>query len=262
MIPSCREMISLRGLQFRYNGSGRAVLRDLSLDIPDGAVTTILGPNGCGKTTLLHVLLGILDRQQGTIHIDGRLRDELTRREVSRLMGLVPQNERIPFEFTVSEYVLLGRAPHMGLLQTPDAEDRAAAAQAIDDVGLGPLRNRIVTTLSGGERQLAVLARTLAQHPRILLLDEPIAHLDLANRARILAVVRGLANQGAAIVMTTHDPNAASAVADRVVLLRDGRVVTTGPIERALTSEFLSETYGLPVEVEIVRGRPLVLTAL
>jgi len=257
-----RAIISLTGLRFSYNGSGKPVLQDLSLEIPDSAVTAILGPNGCGKTTLLHVLLGILRLQEGTVHFGGRLRQELTRGEVSRLMGLVPQDERIPFEFTVSEYVLLGRAPHMGLLQTPGRQDRAAAARAIEDVGLSALRRRVVTTLSGGERQLAVLARSLAQGPRILLLDEPIAHLDLANRARILEVVRGLANQGVAIVLTTHDPNAASAVADHVVLLREGKVVTAGPVGAVLTGEHLSETYGLAVEVEIVRGRPMVITTV
>lgn len=255
-----RAIISLSGLRFSYNGSGASVLQDLSLEIPDAAITAILGPNGCGKTTLLHVILGILKPQAGAIHLDGRLRDQMPRREVSRLMGLVPQDERIPFEFTVSEYVLLGRAPHMGLLQTPGEGDRAAAARALEDVGLTALRGRVVTTLSGGERQLAVLARSLAQGPRILLLDEPIAHLDLANRARILEVVRGLANEGVAIVLTTHDPNAASAVADHVVLLRDGRVVTAGSVKDALTPEHLSETYGLAVEVEIVRGRPMVVT--
>jgi iron complex transport system ATP-binding protein len=258
---SC-AIISLRNLQFSYDGSGRRVLHDLSLEIPDSAVTAILGPNGCGKTTLLHVLLGILHLQGGTIHFDGRLRDELTRREVSRLLGLVPQDEHTPFEFTVGEYVLLGRAPHLGLLQTPGDADRIAAARAIEDGGLGALRERILTTLSGGERQLAVLARSLAQGPRILLLDEPIAHLDLANRARILEVVRGLVSRRAAIVMTTHDPNAASAVADHVVLLRDGRVMKEGPAADALTAEHLSKTYGIPVEVEMVRGRPMVITAV
>ena len=259
---SDRGIISLSGLRFSYNGSGKPVLRDLSLEIPDAAVTAILGPNGCGKTTLLYVLLGILDLQEGAIHFDGRLRDELSRRDVSRLMGLVPQDERIPFEFTVSEYVLLGRAPHMGLLQTPGERDRVAAARAIEEVGISALARRFVTTLSGGERQLATLARALAQGPRILLLDEPTSHLDLANRARILGVVRGLADQGVAVVLTTHDPNAASAVADHVVLLRDGQVVTAGPVEAALTGEHLSETYGLPVEVVTVRGRPIVVTTV
>jgi len=256
-----RGIISLEGLCFSYNGSGKPVLQDLTMDIPDGSVTAILGPNGSGKTTLLYVLLGMLDLQAGAIHFDGRLRDEFSRREMSRLMGLVPQSETIPFEFTVSEYVLLGRAPHMGLLQTPSGRDRRAAGRAIDLVGLGALAARSVTTLSGGERQLAMLARALAQRPRILLLDEPTSHLDLANRARILELVRGLADEGVAVVMTTHDPNAASAVADHIVLLREGQVVAAGPVEAALTPDYLSETYGLPVQVVTVQGRPIVVTS-
>ena len=255
-------IISLSGLCFSYNGSGKTVLQDLTLEIPDSAVTAILGPNGSGKTTLLYILLGILHAQAGVIRFDGRLRDELSRREMSRLMGLVPQDERIPFDFTVSEYVLLGRAPHMGLLQTPSRDDRQAAARAIELAGLRALAGRSVSSLSGGERQLATLARALVQRPRILLLDEPTSHLDLANRACVLEVVRGLADGGVAVVLTTHDPNAASAVADHIVLLREGQVVAAGPPGHALSPAHLTETYGLPVQVVTVQGRPIVVTGL
>ena len=149
-------IISLDGLCFSYNGSGKRVLQDLTLEIPDGAITAVLGPNGSGKTTLLYVILGMLDPQAGAIHLDGRLQASLGRREMSRLMGLVPQDEHIPFEFSVHEYVLLGRAPHMSFLQTPSDDDRREAANAIELAGiyffLFPICIRLLTT---GEQGLA-----------------------------------------------------------------------------------------------------------
>jgi iron complex transport system ATP-binding protein len=252
-------IISLAGLRFSYNGSAQPVLRDISLEIPEGAVTAVLGPNGSGKTTLLLILLGMLAPQAGTVLIDGKHRASYSRSAMSQLIGLVPQQERVPFPFSVLDYVLLGRAPHLGLLEQPGRADRQAAREALDTVGLTALMDRPVPSLSGGERQLATVARALAQKPRIFLMDEPASHLDLSNKRRVLGAICALANGGVTIVLTTHDPNAAAVVADTVVLVREGQIIATGPAETVLNSENLSATYGLPVEVVRVRGRPVVL---
>jgi iron complex transport system ATP-binding protein len=257
---SFKEIISLKDLRFSYNGAGQTVLQDLSLEIPAAAVTVILGPNGSGKTTLLFILLGLLAPQAGTILIEGRGRGDYSRRALSQLMGLVLQEEHLSFDLSVLEYVLLGRAPYLGLLEMPGEADRRVALEALETTGLTALRDRPLPSLSSGERQLATVARALAQKPRILLLDEPTSHLDLGNRSRVLGVVRALADEGVAVVMTTHDPNAAAAVADYVVLIRQGQTVAAGPVEEVLISRHLSATYGLPVEVTRVRGRPVVLT--
>ena len=251
--------LSVVGVRFSYDGAGQPVLRDLSLEIPEAAVTAVLGPNGSGKTTLLSVLLGMLSPQEGTVLISGRHRRDYSRRAMSRLMGLVPQEESYPFGFSVLEYVLLGRAPYLGLLERPGGADVQVARDALETAGLAALGDRLVPSLSGGERQLTTVARALAQEPSILLLDEPTAHLDLGNKRRVLHVVRALADRGVTVVMTTHDPNAAAAVADHVVLMRQGQAVAVGPVETALNAESLSVTYGLPVEVVRVRGRPVVL---
>ena len=187
-------IISIRNLHYSYDNSAGPALDSLSLEIPAASVTAVLGPNGSGKTTLLLILLGMLPVQQGTILFDGTPRTNGHDGTLSGLIGLVPQQEFVPFEFSVLEYVLLGRAPHLGFLQTPDDEDYEIARHSVDLAGIGALEDRPISSLSGGERQLAMIARALAQKARVLLLDEPTSHLDLANTARILQMVKALAS--------------------------------------------------------------------
>jgi iron complex transport system ATP-binding protein len=252
--------IRVKEVSFRYGPSEPWVLNRVSLDIPAGAVTALLGPNGSGKSTLLHLLLGLLAPGEGEILLLGRPSDEYERRETSRILGLVPQDEPVVFELSVLEYVLLGRAPYLDLLEMPKSDDRRLAQEALLTAGIAALERRPLLTLSGGERQLATVARALAQQPRILLLDEPTSHLDLANARHILQVLCSLKNAGKTIIFTTHDPNAAAAIADQVILLRAGQVLSSGPSAVALTSAHLSSTYGVEVEVLQIRGHPWVMT--
>lgn len=253
-----QDLLRVEGLCFAYDHDGRRALDGLDLSLRRGEVAAVLGPNGAGKTTLLYVLLGILKPQQGRIWLEGREATTLTRAERSRLMALVPQMEHVAFEFSVEEYVLLGRAPHLGLLELPTREDIRIALEALEQLGLLGLRRRSLLELSGGERQMAVLARALAQRTRILLMDEPLAHLDLSNKERILAQVQSLANAGIAVLFTTHEPDMVPGVADQVVLMRSGRVVASGPTEAVMTSETLTRTYGVPIRVLRVDGATVV----
>jgi iron complex transport system ATP-binding protein len=252
-------ILTVVGLSFGYDGPGREVLRDLSLELPARSVTAILGPNGSGKTTLLRLLLGVLRPQAGTIRLAGRPLGSYSRRERSQFVGLVPQDEHIPFDFTVLEYVLLGRAPYLGPLQMPGEADRQVALEALQRAGLAGMEERTLPTLSGGERQLATVARALAQQPRVLLLDEPTAHLDLGNQGRLLDTIRRLEADGTTAVLTTHDPGLAAAVAGFAVLMRRGQVLADGPVATTLTAEKLSATYGVPVQVFEVDGRRVIL---
>jgi iron complex transport system ATP-binding protein len=252
-------IISLSHLRFGYQAGRPVVLHDLSMEIPAGTITAILGPNGAGKTTLLHLILGLLVPLGGQVRIDGRPIAAYARREMSRLIALVPQTEHIPFDFTVLEYVLLGRSPYLGMLEMPGEDDYRFALDALDRLGLSSLTDRPVTALSGGERQMVVLARALAQQSRILLLDEPTSHLDLSNKGRLLQMLRMLAERGVTIVFSTHDPEAAVLVARYLVLMRGGQVMDSGPIDAVLTAERLSETYHAPVRVVHIDGRPVVL---
>ncbi len=257
---SAPAALAFRDVGFAYEPGGPEVLAGVSLEVAAGSVTALLGPNGCGKTTLLRLALGLLEPRRGEIRIAGRPAGDRSRREMSRVVGLVPQSEPVAFELSVLEFALLGRAPHLGVLDQPGAADRALALAAVERVGLAALRDRAVPTLSGGEAQLATIARALVQQSAILLSDEPTSHLDPANTRRVLEVLRGLGREGRTVVFTTHEPNLAAAIADHVVLLRAGRVHAAAATAEALTAERLSATYGMPIEVVPLRGRPLVVT--
>jgi iron complex transport system ATP-binding protein len=254
--------IGLHEVWFHYNEASEPALRNLSLEIPSACVFGVLGPNGSGKTTLLYLMLGLHKPQRGAVLIDGQPHLGMPKSDSSRLMGLVPEREHVPFDFPVTDYVLLGRAPHLGLLQRPGHQDRVAAQAALEATGIAHLALRPFTSLSGGERQLATLARALAQKPRILLLDEPTSHLDLSNKDRVLRVIRALRDEGVTVVLTTHDPNGDTAVTDHVALMRGGTVVAAGPTQQVLTAQNLTTAYGLPVQVAFIQGRPVVLTPL
>ncbi len=251
--------ISLADVVFTHGGEQGLLFEGLSLEIPAGKVTAILGPNGSGKTTLLHLILGILAPGEGAVLLAHRRRDQYSRRDLGRLIGLVSQNEYIPFNFTVLEYVLLGRAPHLQLLQTPGEADIRTARLVLEETGLSHLEDRSIQALSGGERQLVMVARALTQQPRILLLDEPTSHLDLSNKGRVLGMIAQQAAHGVTVVYTTHEPNLAASSADFLVLMRAGRVLDAGPVVSTLTSAVLTQTYDVPVEVVELNGRRVVI---
>jgi len=246
-------------VSFGYLPDNRMVLHSLSLEIQPGTVTAILGPNGAGKTTLLHLALGWLLPQSGQIRLEGKALSQYSRRELGQKMALVPQNERIPFDYSVLEYVLLGRAPHLAALELPGKQDCLVSEDAIARAGLDHLSSRPITTLSGGEKQLALVARALAQQPSLLILDEPTSHLDLGNKARLIKLLQDLSARGVTLLLTTHEPDVAAAVATHLVLMRDGQVRQTGLLSQVFTSEYLSATYNLPVNVTQINGRRVAL---
>jgi iron complex transport system ATP-binding protein len=252
-------LISVQNLTFAYDGDHRRVLDGLKLDLPAASITAVLGPNGAGKTTLIHILLGLLKPYEGVVSVSGKDLAHYTRRELSRKIAFVPQSEYTAFDFSVLEYVLMGRAPHIRMLRMPTNEDLNHALEHMDSLGLTHLARRSILELSGGERQLVLIARALAQEPKLLLLDEPTAHLDLSNKSRILATLSELATRGVTVVFTTHDPGAAASIAGHLVLIKEGRVLSSGPLEGVLTAEGLSEAYGIPVRVVRIDGQPVVL---
>lgn len=251
-------ILTIDSLSYRYDPNQPIVVKEVSFSISPGTVTAILGPNGAGKSTLMNLLLGLQKPESGSIHLEDLPLNKYSRRELSQWMGLVPQSEYLPFEYSVLEFVLLGRAPYLGPLDLPGEKDVKIARDAITQVGVPHLENRPIPSLSGGELQLVLIARALAQQPRILLLDEPTSHLDLANRNAILRILNQLRRSGVTILFTTHDPEAASLVADHLVLMRASQVLYTGNMESTFTTEKLSQTYGTPVEVILLEGVRLV----
>ena len=253
------SLLAFHEIAFRYQPHNGPVLRQLELEIQPGTVTAILGPNGVGKTTLLHLALGWLRPEKGKVFLAGRPLDTYSRSELGRWMGLVPQSEHMPFDYSVLEYVLLGRAPYLKPLEMPGQHDGRVAQQALDQAGLSGLERRAITRLSGGERQLVLLARALAQQPKLLLLDEPTSHLDLGNKSRLLGLIHELVMQGVTILLTTHEPEVAASIATHIVLMERGHVYHTGTLDQVLTTERLTATYGVSVQVVSVAERRVVL---
>ncbi|HER63650.1 MAG: ABC transporter ATP-binding protein [Anaerolineaceae bacterium] len=256
---SVAPILAFHQVGFGYAKNLPEAVSRLNFTVPPGSITAILGPNGAGKTTLLHLALGLLHPRFGEIEVGGKNICEYRRRELSRLIGLVPQNEYLPYEFSVLEYVVLGRSPYLGPLDMPDPKNVAIAREALKTVSIAHLADRVVHELSGGEIQLVIVARALAQQPRILLLDEPTSHLDLANKHTILKILHELARTGVTVVFSTHDPDAASEIADRLVLMRNGRVLDAGHVDQVFTAEKLTKTYGIPVKVVQLDGLKIAL---
>lgn len=245
-------VLAAQGLSCGYGH--RAVLTDVSFDLVSGQVLCLLGPNGVGKTTLFKTLLGFLHPLSGSVNIQGRDTSEWTRKEFAREVAYIPQMHTPSFSFSVHDVVLMGRTPHLSGFSVPSTEDGEIACSAIERMGIGHLSQRDYASLSGGERQLVLIARALAQEPRILVMDEPCASLDFGNQARLLEQVLDLAEQGIALVMTTHDPNHAFLLDGDVLCLGRGGTVTQGPAREVLTAEGMSGLYGVPVAIDEVRS--------
>ena len=252
--------VSIEKLSFAYGKKEPPVLLDLDLEIPSGSVSAILGPNGSGKTTLLHLILGLLTPDSGRLRVFDKDRTRYGEKGIRQVIGIVSQSETLPFGLSLFEYVLLGRAPYLPLLGTPGALDRDLARNALETVGLWQMAHRPVPSLSGGERQLGAVARTLAQNPALLLLDEPTSHLDLANSRRLLRLMKRIAGEDRTVIFTTHDPNAAACAADHVILFAKRHLVASGSPAQVLNSELLGQTYGEHVEVVQTDRGPLVVT--
>jgi iron complex transport system ATP-binding protein len=226
-----------------------AIARDITLSFREGEVFCLLGPNGCGKTTLFKTLLGFLKLQSGQILVGGRPLGTLSLREIARWAGYVPQTHTPPFPFPVRTVVAMGRTAHLGLFESPSRADRDRAQELLDSLGIGHLADKSCTEISGGERQIALVARALAQEPRLLLMDEPTSNLDFGNQVRVLDLLSRLSREGLGVVMTTHAPDQALRLADRVALMQGGRILSIGHPDEAMDGSALSALYGIPVEV-------------
>jgi len=249
--------MAIRVQQASFTYDGLAVLKDVTLRVPAGAFTVLLGKNGSGKSTLLKMMAGLLPLKTGTIEIFGKNLYRLSLSEQGRLIGYLPQFHNPVFPFTVREVVLTGRAAYVFSL--PGRRDREKADQAIAEVGIEELRDRPYTELSGGEKQLVMIARVLAQEPKVILLDEPLSHLDLANQVRFLGLVKKLTASGLTVLTVLHDPNLAFLSGDHFVFLKDGRVREMAGGERPWEAALLSEIYGTPIETLPFRDRALVV---
>jgi iron complex transport system ATP-binding protein len=240
--------LAVEGLSYGY--PGHPVGHGISFTVDAGEVLCVLGRNGEGKSTLFRTILGLLPARAGMLRIDGEPIAGWSPRRRALTFGYVPQNSGGAFPFTVAELVLMGRIAHRGPFAAPSAVDREAASEAIALLGIAHLAGREWPRVSGGERQLALVARALAQEPRILVLDEPTASLDFGNQVRVLDAVRGLAETRAlSVLLSTHHPEQAFACADRVAVLAGGELLRIGSPAEVVTPETLRACYAVEVAV-------------
>ncbi|MGH6621119.1 MAG: ABC transporter ATP-binding protein [Alphaproteobacteria bacterium] len=253
--------LEARALAFGY--PGKPVGRGVDLSLGPGDVLCLLGPNGAGKTTLFKTMLGLLPPQGGEVRIGGTPLGRLKRREIARRIAYIPQAHTPPFPFAVRDVVLMGRTAHLQPFESPGRADREAAERALDLLGIGALADADYTRISGGQRQLALIARALAQESPLLIMDEPTASLDFGNQALVLREVQRLVGKGFGLVISTHNPDHAFACATRVALLHDGGVMAAGTPADVLTPDHMLRMYGVTVTIErLADGRTVCAPAL
>ncbi|OPC77799.1 iron-dicitrate transporter ATP-binding subunit [Embleya scabrispora] len=258
--PTSAPRLWAQGLTLGYDD--RLVARDLTVHIPDGAITAIIGPNACGKSTLLRALSRLLTPVAGTVHLDGKAISSFPAKEVARRMGLLPQTSVAPDGITVADLVARGRYPHQKLLRQWSDEDETAVLNALAATGTTDLSPRLVDALSGGQRQRVWVAMVLAQQTPLLLLDEPTTFLDIAHQIELLELLRDLNERdGHTLVAVLHDLNHACRYADHIIAMRDGTVFAVGPPRDIVTPELVEDVFGLPCQIidDPVSGTPLVI---
>ncbi len=252
-------IIDISDAAFAYNG--QPVWQNLNLSVRKGELLCLLGANGCGKTTLLNCIHGDLRLEKGCIRIKGEPIERMSGIRIARQIGMVFQEHTTSFPYSVLDVVLMGRGPHLSMFETPSKKDRDIALTSLKDMGILGLKDKKFTQISGGEKQLVLIARTLAQQPEVILMDEPTSSLDFKNQALVLSIIRNLTRIGLTIIMTSHFPNHALLCADRVALMNRGSLVGIGETHSIMTEENLEKTYEIGVKILTVddpEGRGMV----
>lgn len=252
-----KEAISFSNLHFSYDK--QEVLHGVSAGINSGGIHALFGPNGSGKTTLLKCLAGIFRPQSGEVFVQGQNTSGLAVKELSRRVCYVPQEHHVSFSYSVLEVVLMGRTPYLGGVSGPKAEDVLIAQEAISTVGIEDIAEKAYTELSGGQRQLVLMARALAQNSPVMILDEPTSALDFKNQLTVWQTLRDLKSSGRTILVCTHDPNHVLWFCDQVLVLKGGKLIAQGEADKLINDELLENLYGPICTVQSRMVRPNVI---
>ncbi|MDW7998636.1 MAG: ABC transporter ATP-binding protein [Thermodesulfovibrio sp.] len=256
-------MLSIKDIYFRHKGKKEDILRGISFDAQGGNITTILGPNGSGKTTLFKCISGLWKYYKGEISFNGKAIDKLSFRKRARIFSVVPQEHEPPFPYSVFDVVLMGRASYVGLFSTPSKRDYEIVEEAINTVGIENLKEKPYTKISGGERQLTLIARALAQNAPVMLLDEPTSHLDFRNQINVLKKIKEIAiNRGLIVIMTLHDPNLAGFFSDKVVVINSGTKIAEGKPDEIITESLIKRVYDIEVRKSSINGKSMIFPVI
>ena len=240
--------LSIQNASFGYN-ENELVFENININVNERECLCLLGPNGSGKTTLLNCINGTFPLKSGLIFINGKNIKSYSIIELARIIGIVFQEHSAPFPYTTLEVVRMGRTPYLGVFETPSRRDTELAYSIMEDLGIAHLAEKSYTQISGGERQLVLIARTLCQEPEIILFDEPTSHLDFKNQAMVLRTIKQLSEKGMTIVMTSHFPNHVWKIGTHVAMLGFKGMVVQGLVNDVMTEEFLTETYNVDVKI-------------
>lgn len=244
--------ILVENLDFSYGN--HQILHGLSFEIPDGMLVNVLGPNGVGKSTLFRCILGLNQNYSGAVMVNGKDIKSLSIRERVREISYIPQTHAPVYDYEVVDVVLMATGSDLKMLSNPGPEQQKRAYDALDRIGIADFAHRMYTQISGGEQQLVLIARALAQNARTIVMDEPTSALDYGNTVRVLSCVRQLAQEGLSIIQSTHNPDHAFLYSDRTLVLKDGRIDAYGPPHDVITSELISGLYSVDVEVNSLYG--------
>jgi len=239
--------ITVQDLHFGYGE--RQVLRGVSFTAPGGQLTSILGPNGVGKSTLFRCLLGLLHNYTGSITIDGLDTRHIAARELAKHVAYIPQSHYPSFNYSVYNMVLMGTTSQISMLSSPGQKQKEAAMAALEQMGVGHLKDQGYTNISGGERQLVLIARALVQKAKVLILDEPTANLDYGNQLHVMEQVRKLTANGYTVIQSTHNPEQAFLYSHNIVAMKDGQVLAEGAPTKVVTEELMARLYGAEIRV-------------
>lgn len=244
--------ILVENLNFSYGS--HQILHGLSFEIPDGMLVNVLGPNGVGKSTLFRCILGLNQNYSGVVMVNGKDIKSLSIRERAREISYIPQTHASVYDYEVVDIVLMATGSDLKMLSNPGPEQQKRAYDALDRIGIADFAHRMYTQISGGEQQLVLIARALAQNARTIVMDEPTSALDYGNTVRVLSCVRQLAREGLSIIQSTHNPDHAFLYSDRTLVLKDGRIDAYGSPHDVITSELISGLYSVDVEVNSLYG--------
>ncbi len=256
-------MIEVIGLYFKHRGSKEYLLKDINFFAKKGTITTILGPNGSGKSTLFKCIVGVWKVSKGDILVNEIRINDLSFKKKARFFSVVPQEHTPTFPYSVFDFVLMGRAAHVGIFSFPEKKDRELVLDSIKTMEILHLKDKPYTQISGGERQLVLIARSLAQQTPVMLLDEPTSQLDFGNQIKILSKIKEIAVKNhISVILTLHDPNLASIFSDKIIVIQNGKIIKKGDPNDIITKDIIEDLYKIPATTIPFNGKSLVYPSI